>query len=205
MTTLLNEQDTRTSLAAVGREFYTRGWMLATAGNLSARLSDESYLITASGGHKGQLTDRDFIRFQTNMVSSEPWRKSSAETIVHDLLYQATAAADVGAILHVHAPYLTLVSRALAEHGEVYFEGWEYVKALGFWADGARVRMPIVPNHADLGALGRAVQEACSETPAVLVAGHGVYAWGATIADAQRHIEATECLCHLEWENSVRP
>ncbi|MBU6160673.1 MAG: class II aldolase/adducin family protein, partial [Myxococcales bacterium] len=31
----------RLQLADVGREFYGRGWMLGTAGNLSARLSTE--------------------------------------------------------------------------------------------------------------------------------------------------------------------
>lgn len=204
MTDELFEQTARRGLAAVGREFYTRGWMLATAGNLSARLCDQRYLITASGGHKGQLTDADFIEFRTGMVSSEPARKSSAETIVHDLLYAEHPRERVGAILHVHAPYLTLVSRALLSDGAVEFHGWEYVKALGFWERDARVRMPIVPNHHDLDELGRAVAQAVNDVPAVLVAGHGVYAWGPTIADAQRHIEATEFLCHLQWESMRR-
>ncbi len=200
MTDELLEQAARRGLAAVGREFYTRGWMLATAGNLSARLCDERYLITASGGHKGQLADGDFIEFRCGMVSSEPTRKSSAETIVHDLLYRAHGPRQIGAILHVHAPWLTLVSRALLPDGAVEFQGWEYVKALGFWDRDACVRMPIVPNHHDLDELGRAVAEAVTDVPAVLVAGHGVYAWGPTVADAQRHIEATEFLCHLQWE-----
>ena len=36
--------------------------------------------------------------------------------------------------------------------------------------------------------------------PGFLLAGHGLYAWGATAADARRHVEALEFLlaCRLE-------
>jgi methylthioribulose-1-phosphate dehydratase len=193
------EEHARQALADVGREFYTRGWMLATAGNLSCRLGDDRYTITASGGHKGRLTTADFINFKLGMQSEEPHRRSSAETVVHDELY-ARLGDRAGAILHVHAPWLTLVSRLHAGAGEVRFEAWEYIKALGFWGEGDVAVVPIVPNHADLHRLGVAVRDAARATPAVLVNGHGVYAWGTSIADAQRHIEATEFLCQLEWE-----
>ncbi|HLO50395.1 MAG TPA: class II aldolase/adducin family protein, partial [Kamptonema sp.] len=52
----------RQDLIAAATHFYNRGWMVGTAGNLSARLADGSFWITASGRAKGQLTDQDFIR-----------------------------------------------------------------------------------------------------------------------------------------------
>lgn len=196
---MVNEEHARQALADVGREFYTRGWMLATAGNLSCRLDEHRYTVTASGGHKGRLTTADFINFQLGMVSEEPQRRSSAETVVHDELYRRLGES-VGAILHVHAPWLTLVSRLHADTGAVHFRGWEYIKALGFWGENDVAIIPIVPNHANLQQLGDAVRDAVGAAPAVLVNGHGVYAWGRTVADAQRHIEATEFLCQIEWE-----
>ena len=33
--------------------------------------------------------------------------------------------------------------------------------------------------------------------PGFLIAGHGLYAWGATLADAWRHLEALEFLLEL--------
>jgi ribulose-5-phosphate 4-epimerase/fuculose-1-phosphate aldolase len=33
-----------------------------------------------------------------------------------------------------------------------------------------------------------------------MVAGHGVYAWGASVPDALRHLEAIEVLSALVWE-----
>lgn len=184
-------------LARTGAEFYERGWMLGTAGNLSARLDDRRYLVTASGGHKGRLTSDDFIMFEHGMTNPDCERRPSAETVVHDRLYTSVAP---GAVLHVHGPWVTLVSRRFSDRGAVDVSGWEYVKGLGFWDAGARVELPIVPNHHHIPALADAVAAAAGEAPCVLVDGHGVYAWGDDIAAAQRHIECTEFLCRLIWE-----
>ena len=54
--------DPRESLIYAATNFYQKGWMVGTAGNLSARLSDGSFWITASGRPKGQLTSEDFVR-----------------------------------------------------------------------------------------------------------------------------------------------
>ena len=45
--------DLRSDLIAAAKHFYDRGWMVGTAGNLSARLPDGSFWITASGARKG--------------------------------------------------------------------------------------------------------------------------------------------------------
>jgi methylthioribulose-1-phosphate dehydratase len=186
-------------LVDCGREFYSRGWMLATAGNLSARVNDEPlrYAITTSGGHKGRLEAHNFVELSLGMQDPSSTAKTSAETVVHDLLY---AKLGCGAILHVHGPYITLASRRWRDSGALDVSGFEYVKALGFWGKDAVVKLPIVPNHHDLQALATAVADAAGVVPVVLVESHGVYAWGDTIADAQRHIEATEFLCQMAWE-----
>lgn len=183
-------------LAEVGAEFYGRGWMLATGGNLSA--SDGSTgAMTASGGHKGRLGPDDFLEWTIGSpLPTIP--KPSAEAAVHVALYEHLP--KTRAILHVHSPFVTLVSRKYAGAGAVQFEGFEFIKALGFWQEGAVVEMPIVPNHHDIPMLASAVQAAVGEVPGVLVEGHGLYAWGESIAAAQRHIEATEFLCQMVWE-----
>lgn len=190
-----------TQLAAAGASFYARGWMLATAGNLSARIdgADQAFVVTASGGNKGQLTPSDFLEGTLPDGVQAGSRKPSDETVVHRQLYAARPR-EAFAILHVHAPYLTLMSRLGAAQRRVSFAGWEYVKALGFWEADAEVWVPIVPNHHDLAQLAQAVAAAAGETPAVLVDGHGVYAWGESIASAQRHIEAVEVLSQLCFE-----
>lgn len=199
---LVTVTDPIAALIDVGREFYGRGWMLGTAGNLSVRTGDDPlrYTVTASGGHKGRLQPHDFVTFGLGMSEPSSDRKPSAETVVHDLLYATRAP---GAILHVHSPYAVLAGRHLVEDGAVDLTGWEYVKGLGFWDEGAVVRAPVVPNHHGLVELGDAVAEAASDVPCVLVDGHGVYAWGDTVHAAQRHVECLEALCQLVWESAI--
>jgi methylthioribulose-1-phosphate dehydratase len=172
--------------------------MLATGGNLSARTGSVGFM-TASGGHKGRLQAENFLRWELgHALPDSP--KPSAEAPVHVAIY--TARPQTAAVVHVHSPYATLVSREFADAGEVTFEGFEFIKALGFWDDGAVVRVPVVPNHASIPMLAAAVAGAISDTPVVLVSGHGVYAWGDSIAAAHRHVEATEFLSQMVWERT---
>ena len=105
-------------------------------------------------------------------------------------------------MFHVHSPFATLVSRRFADVGQVVFAGYEFVKALGFWNEGASVTVPIVSNHSAIPHLAAAVADAMSDAPVVLVDGHGLYAWGDSLEAAQRHVEATEFLCRMVWEAS---
>lgn len=195
----MHGNEIRSRLAEVGRELYDRGWKLATGGNLSALGDDGVAVVTASGGHKGRLTYHDFVEVRVSdgsrVCSTD--RKPSAETIVHLAIYRAT---DARSVVHIHGPYATLLSRVLASDGAVRLEGWEFVKALGYWDEHATVDVPIVPNHHALPELAEAVSGRAGDCPAVLVAAHGVYAWGDSVGAAQRHAEAVEFMCQMEWE-----
>lgn len=48
-------------LIEAGRYIHARGWVPATSGNFSARLSDGRIAITVSGRHKGELTPEDIM------------------------------------------------------------------------------------------------------------------------------------------------
>lgn len=192
--------DLTAALADAGRELHARGWMLATGGNLSAALPGGRFLMTASGGHKGRLGDADFLDLAVDAPLPTAAPRPSAEAVVHQRLYASLPSAR--AVLHVHAPYATLVSRQLAGHGFVRFGGYEFVKALGYWDEGAVVDAPIVANHHAIPLLAEAVRDAAvgaAPCPGVLVAGHGLYAWGDSVAAAQRHVEAFEFLCQMVW------
>lgn len=67
-------------LIAVGEAFYSRNWVLGTAGNFSAVVSHDPFqlAITASGAHKGALTKADFLQVDQVGRSHEPNRQPSA-------------------------------------------------------------------------------------------------------------------------------
>lgn len=183
----------RQELIAAGQFFHSRGWVPATSSNFSARLDAESLLITSSGQHKGRLDDNGFLRVDLQGKALDAGKRPSAETGLHSLMYQRDPA--MGSVLHTHSVNATVLSMRLEQ---VVLEGYEVQKAFpGVDTHDSRVVIPVFPNSQDIPALAAEVGaylDAHPHTVGYLIRGHGVYTWGATVADAQRHIEALEFL-----------
>jgi methylthioribulose-1-phosphate dehydratase len=186
-------------VAALGRFAAQRGWVPATSGNFSCRLDERTIAVTRSGADKGNLGANDLIA--VDLDGSLP-AGVSAETPLHVARYRADRS--IGAIAHVHTVAATVLSRRAAERGEVVLEGFEMHKALtGFTTHESTVRIPVFPNAQDTEALATLVEERLgshADVPAYLLAGHGVYVWGATTDEARRQLEGIEFLlrCALE-------
>jgi methylthioribulose-1-phosphate dehydratase len=187
------------AIAAFGRFASMRGWVAATAGNFSHRLDAHHALVTRSGVDKGAIG--------SEQVSVVPLAGPipagmSAETPLHLARYRASA--NVGAIVHVHTVAATVLSRADLAAGHVRFTGFEMQKALsGVTTHEDVLELPIFANGQDTVALAAAIEAqlgADARVPGYLLSGHGLYAWGATMADARRHLEGLEFLlaCTLE-------
>jgi methylthioribulose-1-phosphate dehydratase len=77
-------------------------------------------------------------------------------------------------------------------------EGYEMLKGLdGLSTHAHREWVPIVENDQDMVRLSRSVRSALAthaSAHAFIIARHGLYTWGATLADAERHIEILEFL-----------
>lgn len=183
----------RAELIAAGQFFHSRGWVPATSSNFSARLTDAEILITSSGQHKGCLDEGGFLRADLQGVSLDAGKRPSAETGLHTAMYRRDAA--IGSVLHTHSVNATVLSMRL---DQVVFDGYEVQKAFpGVETHESRVIIPVFPNSQDIPALAGVVDaylDANPHTVGYLIRGHGVYTWGATVADAQRHIEALEFL-----------
>ncbi len=177
--------------------FHVRGWVPATGGNFSARLSGESMLITASGVHKGKLTREDFLVADLDGRPREPGRKASYETGLHTQLYRYDSS--IGAVLHVHTVANTVLSRRL---DRIQLSGYELQKILpGIVDPEVRTDIPVFRNDQDILRLGRQVDKYMREHPdtcAYLIAGHGLYTWGETVAQARHRVEALEFMFECE-------
>ncbi|MDQ2662585.1 MAG: methylthioribulose 1-phosphate dehydratase [Candidatus Eremiobacteraeota bacterium] len=186
-------------IAAVGRFAASRGWVPATSGNFSRRLDERSIAITRSGADKGDLAERDIA-----MISlDEPLPPGvSAEAPLHVARYKSDAS--VGAILHVHSVAATVLSRLCEREGAVSFDGYEMHKTIeGFATHEHPLRVPVFSNAQDTASLAERIEARVLQAdpfPGYLLAGHGIYAWGATMRDARRHLEGLEFLleCQLE-------
>lgn len=193
--------DPRTHLAHVGRQFYDRGWMWATAGNLSARADPESFWVTGSGVSKGTLTTEQFVRLKIAdgaiLERADPVIRPSAEASIHCAIYRVRGQA-VGACLHGHSVAAVLAARS-GDH--LVLPRVEMVKALGVWDDNTETTLPIFRNHAQVARIGDLTEEFLRANPdalpALIVRDHGVTAWGRTIPEALQHFEAVEFLLTL--------
>src|ERR1044071_7315587 len=89
-------------LAAIGRMFYARGWVLGTSGNFSAVISREPLriAITSSGLDKGNLSAAHFLEVDSDANVIEGEGCSSAETMLHIAVAKLRGA---GAVLHTHS------------------------------------------------------------------------------------------------------
>jgi methylthioribulose-1-phosphate dehydratase len=188
-------------LVAVSRAFFARGWALATSSNFSARLGDGAILVTASGLDKGDLTEEGLISID---LGGAPLALSqgrpSAETALHIGLYRRFP--EASAVLHVHAPAATALSAVAGGGGEVRLEGWEMLKALSGVTTHEHVEVvPVIANSQDTQRLAAQADERLDHLPgahAYLIAGHGLYTWGRSVAEARRHVEALELLFDCE-------
>jgi methylthioribulose-1-phosphate dehydratase len=192
----LSQRAAAAALAAIGRRFYARGWVLGTSGNFSAVTSPRPLrlAITASAVHKGTLTPRQILAVdEQGRVRGRG--RSSAETLLHLEVVRARRA---GAVLHTHSVWSTIVSELHAKTGGLALEGYEMLKGLaGVTTHRHREWIPIVANDQDIPRLAGVVREALAEHPgahAFLIERHGLYTWGETLADAERHVEILEFL-----------
>lgn len=197
------DAETVAELIALGRFAAERGWVPATSGNFSRRLDARHITVTRSGRDKGALTAADFAV----VALDEPLPPGvSAETPLHVARYRRDQRA--GAVVHVHSLAATVLSRADEANGAVELEGFEMHKALdGFTTHESTLRIPIFANAQDTAELADRIEASLSDAavPGYLLAGHGLYAWGATVDDARRHVEAFDFLlrCALE-ERRIR-
>jgi methylthioribulose-1-phosphate dehydratase len=200
------ETDAVDRLRAVGREFHGRGWSLGTSSNYSVVASRKplELLITVSGKDKSALGRDDFVRVDTTGRPVDgSGKKSSAETLLHCLL--AELIPSVGAVLHTHSVWSTILSGADLERGSLRIEGYEMLKGLaGIATHDTIVEVPIFANSQDMALLAEEIRTRFAAAdwsdPArppfhgFLLARHGLYTWGRDLDEARRHIEIHEFL-----------
>jgi methylthioribulose-1-phosphate dehydratase len=204
MTTPADHPEIADTLCKLCRVLGERGWCRATSGNFSARIDDAHFLITQSGRDKASLAAEDLMICELAGRAVDPNCTPSAEMPLHATLYALDA--NIGSVLHTHSVTATVLSRNAGSSLEI--EGFEMQKALrGITTHEESVRVPVFENDQDMEALAERLADAYGEgrlaAPGFLIAGHGLYAWGADITEAKRHVEGFEFLFECLWQESL--
>ena len=101
------------------------------------------------------------------------------------------------------SPQRLLLLSVSAGAGHVRLEGYELLKAFeGNATHEMAIEVPVFANTQDMVELAAKVDAMLDRQGlwGYLIDGHGLYAWGRTMAEARRHLEAFEFLfaCELE-------
>jgi len=191
---------TQVLIACIG-DFAARGWTPATSSNFSHRLGAQHAAITVSGKDKGRLTADDIMLVDLHGQPVNTTREPSAETLLHTQLYARFP--EINCVLHTHSLVQTVASRLYAAEGRIHLEGYELLKAL---PDNTSHETPldvrVFPNTQDMPTLAAQVEAALDTGPmwGYLIDGHGLYAWGRSLNEARRHLEAFEFMLNCELE-----
>jgi methylthioribulose-1-phosphate dehydratase len=195
---MLPPADVAEQLAAVGRRFDARDWVLGTSGNFSVvRQRDPLRLVmTRSGIAKGMLSREGIVEVDADGRALQPDRgRPSAEALLHIEIANARGA---GAVLHTHSIWSTVLSDRHAPAGGLGIAGYEMLKGLeGISTHEHREWIPILENDQDMTRLAGRVRQVLHDEPAChafLLRRHGLYTWGETLPQAVRHVEILEFL-----------
>ena len=187
-------------MAAIHR----RGWCDGTGGNFSCvlRWQPLELLMAPSGVDKGSVAPEDLIVVDAAGAVLKGTGQASAETALHLALVETCGA---GAVLHTHSQAATLLSQhyAATKPGVAFLvlQDVEMLKGLeGVATHATSISIPILANDQDLARLrGNAEPHLAAAPYGLLIAGHGLYAWGKDLPTARRHLEILEFLLEQHW------
>jgi ribulose-5-phosphate 4-epimerase/fuculose-1-phosphate aldolase len=161
-------------LTEVGRAAVSRGLVLASGGNLSARHpGDGRFVLTGSGTWLDRLAPDDFSVMALD-GSVEDGTTPSSEWKLHARTYQVRP--DVNAVIHLHPQYSVLLDALGHQIRLITLDHAFYVRSVG--------RTSYHPNGSD--ELADAAAEQSRAHDCIVLGHHGCSALGPTVAMAFR-------------------
>jgi 3-dehydro-4-phosphotetronate decarboxylase len=176
----MDANEVRRELQIAGRYMLENNLAWGNAGNISARLGPDRYLITASGTRLGELKDDDFVECSFDGVYSGD-RKPSKETPMHRAIYEQRP--EIGAVLHASPFYSTLVACAnIQVPANLFIEDMYYLERVEH----------VSYFHAGSPELGDAVREKAQQANILLLDNHGVLVYDTSIQEALMGLQTLE-------------
>ena len=115
---MLSEAQAREEICRVGKSLFDRGYVHATAGNISVRL-DDGFLITPTDACLGQLEPARLakLNLQGQQISGD---KASKTIALHQAIYAASTAFDpkTRCVIHTHSSHCVALSLLLQDSAE---------------------------------------------------------------------------------------
>lgn len=171
-------------ICRIGRSLFERRLTFGSTGNISARLSDGTTLMTPTNVSLGDLDPGQLshISHDGQLLGGE---KPTKEAFLHRCMYCARD--NVGAVVHLHSTY----SVALSIRSDV--DSQDVLPPLTAYYAMRVGRLPLIPYFAPGDkALALAVKDKAANHRAVLLANHGPVVSGTNLREAQYATEELE-------------
>ena len=169
------EYELRQEIARYGRRLVSERLVQGTWGNLSAKLDDNTIIVTPSGVEYAKIEPEDLVKVNLETLTSEGENKPTSEIELHLAIYRAKPAAR--AVIHTHSANASVY--ACAHCGlEIPRENTRATEVFGSFV--------AVSEYAAAGtkAIAENVMNAMGESRAAIMANHGMAVYGADVKDA---------------------
>ena len=181
----MNENKLREQICNFSSSLFKRGLTHGSTGNISARLGDDSFLVTPTGSSFGTLDPNEIVKV-LNDGSLEGSHLPTKELPLHKAFYD-TRQTKSGAVVHLHSTYSVALSMLPGiDKDNVLPQFTPYsimllgkVKLLPFFVPGDP-------------AMGDAIKGLAGKRSAVLLANHGPVVSGKTLEASVNAIEELE-------------
>ncbi|MBO8165027.1 MAG: class II aldolase/adducin family protein [Brevibacillus sp.] len=183
----MNEKQVICELQKTGKYMMEHGLAWGNAGNISARIDDKHYVITASGTFLGELDETDFaVCSLYEQIPPKGKKKPSKETPMHRAIYETRP--DIQAVLHASPFYSTLIACSSIKIPSNWFvETMYYLE-----------RVERVPyHHPGSQELGEAVRAKAKRANILLLENHGVLVYDVSIREARMALQTLEIACKM--------
>ena len=184
-------QEERELVAEYGRRMSSEGLSSGTSGNISVFREELGLMaVSPSGLDYFDTQPEDVVVCDLEGNRRDGKRKPSSECGLHAAFYREKAALGCRAVVHTHSDFAT----ALACMGEP-------LRAVHYLVAAAGTHEVPLAEYATFGTpeLAEAAVKACGGSRAVLLANHGLVAWGTDLKGAFRLASNMELLAGLQW------
>lgn len=178
----------RSAICEIGKLCYQRNYIVGADGNLSARMSDGTILITPAGAMKGFLSPQHLAHIDLAGKVLDGGPKPSSEAGIHLVAYRERA--EMRAVLHCHPPHAVALTLAGIDMQVPIIP--EIIVTIG----GIPTAPYATPGTDELPESIRALVK-CSDT--LVMQNHGSVTLGTNLMDAYKKLDMLEHTARILW------
>ena len=182
----MTDDDVCKLVADTMRRLYDRGLTTCSGGNVSHRLSDDTYAITPAAFDKGKITPAHVSIIDGHGRVLRGYDRPSSEYRMHTAIYERCP--DVNAIVHAHPVHASLFTATDAKIAvDLLAESWYFLHD--------PVKVPYERTATD--ELANACADAAASAVCLLLQNHGITTTGTTMLQAFDRLELIEAAARM--------